>query len=154
MPFLITSHTLLYTKIYINTMKPLQLNCRRTISLDRFRRVKLNCLSTSLTSYWKPCHSLPLLPERLDSMENIGQILSPPFLRQSLMGLDAPTDFLWWHRHKTVVHLFFGAANIVKISLPCNSYQSFFQRFLPGASPLYTSIGLLLPMLMCGRMLL
>ena len=29
-PFLITSHTLLYTKIYINTMKPLQLNCRRT----------------------------------------------------------------------------------------------------------------------------
>jgi len=30
--FLISSHTLLYTKIYINTMKPLQLNCRRTIS--------------------------------------------------------------------------------------------------------------------------
>ena len=46
------------------------------------------------------------------------------------MGTDAPSDFLWWHRHKTVVHPFFGVAKLVNKSL-LHKFSSFFFPYVP-----------------------
>ena len=66
-------------------------------SLVNFHRVKLNYLSTSFTSYWKPCHSLLFLPKRLDSQEES------------------------WH--KTFMWLFSGGAKLVINFLLCKFLQ-------------------------------
>lgn len=49
-------------------------NCFFLISFDSFYRVKQNYLSTLFKSYRKPCQSCPLLPKRLDNLENITKI--------------------------------------------------------------------------------
>ena len=69
-------------------------------SLVNFHRVKLNYLSTSFTSYWKPCHSLLFLPKRLDSQEES------------------------WH--KTFMWLFSGGAKLVINFLLCKFLSVFF----------------------------
>ena len=127
--------------------------------------VKLFYLSIYITSNWFACQWSQVHTDLVVNLHNLKWKTCQPALVSNTgwtksewalgsgkvrPGLDAPANLrCWWH--KTVVHQDSGASKLRIIFDSAKFAYCFFHIFLPGSTlPLYTSIGVFIPILICG----